>query len=94
MTEAVQVTALGQSSAQVNDEDLAALMAAAELPVEIEEATLSLAARTARLTIYLEDGHVWELECDPSTGIAVHPSLGFQAQLVPAMQAVIARYLD
>lgn len=93
MTESVQVTQPGKSSRTLTSADAVALATEGESPIRIEEATIPPTARTVRLTIHLEDGHVWEFEYDPSTGTAVYPPLDIQAKLPSEAQTIIARYL-
>lgn len=85
----IRVSDRGSTEVSLNAAEIESLLAAMEEPIQVEAASFPEAARTARVTFQLADGHVWEFQYDPSTGTVVYPASGLQAGLPDAARSAL-----
>jgi hypothetical protein len=92
-TKTIQVSEVGKAGRSLDAADIATVIEITSQPMLIEAATAPASARTVRITVTLDDGHVWEFAYAPSTGQLVYEPANLQVALPASMRDMVSSAL-
>jgi len=92
-TKEIQLTESGKAPVSLSDKDVASLIEWASQPMRVQKASIPAGVATVQVTILLDDGHVWEFEYDPNSGVLAYRPAGLQVTLPESARAIVTSAL-